>query len=140
MHSRAVSSAVANPSSSQTASSCFPPASNADPRVLHSPLKGEPLIPLAEAVKRFPGSRGAIHTHPATLVRWILKGVKSVEGRTVRLEAIRCGYRWLTSEAALLRFFEALAATPNPTPPSHTPAERKRAAEAAGRRLEAAGA
>jgi hypothetical protein len=74
------------------------------------PLAGEPLITLAQAASCFPGHRGAARLHPSTLTRWILKGVRAIDGCTVRLQALRCGCRWLTSEAALARFAMALGA------------------------------
>ena len=74
------------------------------------PLDGEPLITLAQAASRYPGHRGSARLHPSTLTRWILKGVRAIDGRTVRLQALRCGCRWLTSEAALARFAMALGA------------------------------
>jgi Protein of unknown function (DUF1580) len=104
-----------------------------------TPLNGEPLITLTQAAGRYPGHRGADRLHPATLTRWILRGVRALDGRRVRLEAVRIGCRWLTSEAALARYAAALAATGDPTPP-RSPAARNRAAEAAGRELEQLGA
>ena len=105
-------------------------------------MNHERLITLAEAARRFPGHRGGDHVHPATLTRWILRGAVSVTGRRVRLEAVRCGSRWLTSAEAVARFMAAL--TDNVAPASETstrtPVARHRAAEAAIRELERLGA
>lgn len=101
-------------------------------------LHDEPLISLSEAASRFPGQRGADRLHPATLTRWILKGAKGVNGQRVKLEALRMGSRWLTSEAALVRFANALhPANDSPTEtPGRTPAARNRASEEAGALLD----
>lgn len=99
-----------------------------------APLAGEPLITLAEAAARLPGARRAVRLHPATLTRWILKGSRALDGRRVTLEAVRLGSRWLTSEAALGRFTEALGARADSTT-VRSPAARNRASEAAAKRL-----
>ena len=104
-----------------------------------TPLNGEPLISLGQAASHYPGHRGAERLHPATLTRWIIRGVRALGGQRVRLEAIRVGCRWLTSEAALARFAEALGATQDSLPP-RSPAARSDAADVAGRELEKLGA
>ena len=103
-------------------------------------LHDETLISLSHAAARFPGHRGAERLHPATLTRWILKGVRAVDGRRVRLEAIRVGCRWLTSEAALQRFADALSNPPADDTPTRTPTVRQRASERADAELRAMGA
>lgn len=105
------------------------------------PLLGdEPLIGLAVAASRFPGSRGAARLHPATLTRWIVKGARALDGRRVRLEACRCGSKWFTSVAALGRFAQALGTPDNSAPPARSPAVRQAASEAAAQELEGLGA
>jgi hypothetical protein len=74
---------------------------------------------VAEAARRFPPARADRPCHPATVTRWMLHGVRTRDGRTVRLEGVRCGGRWVTSEAAIERF---LLAQREPTP--HTQAAR----------------
>lgn len=56
------------------------------------------------------------------------KGLPSGYGVRVKLEAIKRGKKWLTSRAAVERFFAALpASTPTPTaPPIRTPSKRER--------------
>jgi hypothetical protein len=103
-------------------------------------LNEESLISLSQAAARFPGHRGAKRLHPATLTRWILKGVRAVDGRRVKLEAIRVGCRWLTSEPALQRFADALGNPPDEKPPPRTPTARQRASERADAELRAMGA
>lgn len=102
-------------------------------------LTDEPLISLAQAAAPIPGHRGAARLHPATLTRWILKGVRAVDGRRVKLEALRIGCRWLTSRAALARFAAALGPADAPPPPPST-AARARASDRAGAELERRGA
>lgn len=105
-----------------------------------TPLNGEPLISLSQAATKFPGHRGANRLHTATITRWILRGVKAPDGRTVRLQAVRGGHRWLTSEQALARFLAALTPTATSlgtvnaeiTP---SPSQQKRAADRAGAEL-----
>lgn len=99
----------------------------------------EELIPLAQAAARFPGHRGANRLYPATLTRWILKGARSVNGERVKLEAVRFGSRWLTSEPALQRFAAALTGAPS-EPISRTPTARQKASARAEAELRAMGA
>lgn len=115
-------------------------------------LHEEPLISLSQAAARFPGHRGAKRLHPATLTRWILNGVKAVDGHRVKLEAIRLGARWLTSEAALQRFADALGTPPdggtcsgantppNDRTPPRSPSARQAESERADAELRAMGA
>jgi hypothetical protein len=72
---------------------------------------------------------------PSTLVRWVLRGNLARDGRRVRLEAVRFGGTWMTSEAALKRFFAALTAQPAADPAPAPPSVRARRVEQAGRRL-----
>jgi hypothetical protein len=77
----------------------------------------------------------------STLLRWIGKGARAHSGEVVRLEAIRLGSRWHTSQEALQRFAAAL--TPQPTDQAssrlRTLGERRRATERAAARLESLG-
>ena len=105
------------------------------------PLNGEPLITLTRAAGKVPGHRGADRLHPATLTRWILIGVKGPAGGRVKLEAVRMGSRWLTSEAAVARFSAALTPpSADSSAPSRSPAERRQAAQQAEAALIRAGA
>jgi hypothetical protein len=104
-------------------------------------LTAEQPIPLADACKLIPPARQGKRTHLSTVLRWILDGVKSPAGETVRLEGIRLGGRWMTSREAIQRFAERLTPvtdTPSPTAP-RTPTRRQKAAEQAGRELTAIG-
>ena len=107
------------------------------------PLNGEPLISLNQAVRFLPGYRGADRLHPATLTRWILSGVKAPSGQRVKLEAVRYGHRWLTSEAALARFATALTPShdaSDPSTPVRSPANGRSNSERAAAALIRAGA
>jgi hypothetical protein len=103
-------------------------------------LQEETLISLAQAATRFPGHRGAKRLHPATLTRWILNGVKAIDGRRVKLEALRFGSRWLTSEPALQRFADSLSTPPTDGTPTRTPSVRQTASNHADAELRAMGA
>lgn len=95
-------------------------------------LTGEGLKGLGVIARQYPGNRGADRLHPATLTRWILKGIISADGRRVKLDAVRVGHRWLTSEAAVTRFFAALADAPTTeAPATRAPAVRRREVERA---------
>lgn len=100
----------------------------------------EPRLTLSQAAARYPGHRGAERLHPATLTRWILKGARAVDGRRVKLEAVRLGCRWLTSEGALRRFADALGVPAADDAPAGTPTARQRASDRAAADLRAMGA
>jgi hypothetical protein len=107
-----------------------------------APLDGETLISLSAVSATFPGSRGAVRVHPATVTRWILSGVRSPFGDRVRLEAVRVGHRWMTSREAVRRFVmeTTAAAMPGDTPSANrSPSSERRAAYRAVRQLEKAG-
>ncbi|MDB5311929.1 MAG: hypothetical protein JWO38_6131 [Gemmataceae bacterium] len=104
-----------------------------------APLNGEPLRPMAQLVARYSGARGAKRPHPSTPIRWATSGARAVDGRVVKLEAVRLGCRWLSSEAAFARFMTALA-TPLGQEPVRSPASRNRASERAAAELEKMGA
>lgn len=114
------------------------------PPVLTEIQSGEGLS-LAAAGRLFPGHRGGRAVDPSTIFRWVTKGT-TVGERTVRLEAVRAGARWLTSRPAVGRFVAALtaAASPDPArlkpPPARSPTARQRAAARAAAALEAMGA
>ncbi len=111
------------------------------PDVLAEIQAGDGLT-LAAAGRLFPGHRGGRSVDPSTIFRWVTKGT-TAGGRTVRLEAVRAGNRWLTSRPAVARYVAALTdALPAPLsdPTPRTPAARHQAAAKAGDALEAMGA
>jgi hypothetical protein len=101
-------------------------------------LTTETPIPLAAAARLVPPGRNGKHCHLSTLLRWITRGTKALDGTAVRLEALRLGDRWVTSREALQRFAERLTPrlddAPPPTAP-RTPAARRRASERAAEQL-----
>jgi hypothetical protein len=105
----------------------------------------ETSLSLAEACRLVPPSRRGKKTHLSTLLRWITSGAKTPDGRTIRLQALRLGGRWVTSREALQRFAEALTprlAADHDTaavPPLRTSGQRQRASDRAGAELEKLG-
>ncbi|MBM3982666.1 MAG: DUF1580 domain-containing protein [Planctomycetes bacterium] len=108
--------------------------------VLNEILSGDALG-VGAAARLFPAYRGdRPHSRPATVWRWINHGTRTADGRTVKLEAARVGGRWLTSRAAIARFSAALTPPtetkqPIPAPSPRSEAVRRRACEAAVKRL-----
>jgi hypothetical protein len=99
---------------------------------------------LSAAGRMFPGHRGGKSVDPSTVFRWVTKGLRTPAGRVVKLDAVRVGGRWLTSNPAIARFVVALTddATPasnSPIPPTRTPNARHRAARKANSILESMG-
>jgi hypothetical protein len=62
-------------------------------------ISKEKLLSLRDAAQLLPRSRNGRPTHPSTILRWILHGLR---GR--KLEGARLGGRWITSAEALERF------------------------------------
>ena len=102
-------------------------------QILHD---DEPLLGMAAASRKY-------SAHPATVTRWIQSGCRSASGERVHLEGVRRGYKWFTSAQALVRFFDRLSTRGAGGPSvaqNPIPTDRRRAAEAAARELESAGA
>lgn len=102
------------------------------PRVLEEVLAGDSL--------GLVGAARVLNRDPSTVFRYGTKGARA-RGAVVRLEMARVGASWRTSRAALARFVAALTATADPAPEQtpRSPAERARAAEAAGEELKKLG-
>src|SRR5437773_2658802 len=62
------------------------------------------VLSCPQIARRCASTRQGRPVHPATVLRWILDGVRTHDGRKVKLEACRCGGRWVTSSAAFQRF------------------------------------
>jgi hypothetical protein len=99
-------------------------------------LSTETPVPLSDV--RLPGRDGK-PIHFSTVFRWVVKGVRGPAGERVRLDALRIGGRWVTSASALQRFAEALTPQLDGGATPATPTQRQRAAERAGKELEALG-
>ena len=89
----------------------------------------EDVLTLGEACRAIP-PKGI---SPATMARWIQRGV-----RGCRLETVVIGGRRLTSRESLARFYAAQNQDQAPTP-AISPSQRRTMAEAANRVLEEAG-
>jgi hypothetical protein len=93
------------------------------------------LIGLAEAARLCgrTGRRG-VGVHPATLTRWILRGVALRDGSRVRLRAVRVGQKWATRHEWVEEFIAATTAATIPAdaePSVRSPEQRDRDADAA---------
>ena len=92
-------------------------------------VENENLITLMQASRLFPPDGKS----PATMARWIQRGV-----RGVKLATIVIGGRRLTSQEAVRRFIAAQNVDESPAP-TITPAQRTRQAKAAQTELSKAG-
>jgi hypothetical protein len=102
-------------------------------------------LSLAQAGKRFPAHRGQGALNPSTVFRWVTNGVRTKDGRSVKLEAILVGGRWLTSRAAVSRFIATLTNAAIQSPITsvasvRSPGHRERTSHQAAALLESSGA
>ena len=93
-------------------------------------ISKENLITLDEAAGLLPVGRRRRPVNGATILRWITDG-----SRGIRLEAVRIGGRWLTTQAALQRFAERLTEATLPEEPA-TPSTQCEQSEAGAQCLE----
>jgi hypothetical protein len=103
-------------------------------------IRTEQLLTLSQAARLLPPSRRGRPASLSCVLRWVLSGTKDPAGNIVRLEAVRLGPKWVTSQEALQRFADRL--TPRldePTQKARTPTSRERAAIRAKKQLEAVG-
>jgi hypothetical protein len=102
-----------------------------------SNLLAETLLGLYDAARKLPPGRGGRPVSFSCVLRWITSGAPGPDGRRVKLEGVRVGGRWLTSEQALARWAERLTPCldPDPVPAPRTPTQRRKAAERAGEQL-----
>jgi hypothetical protein len=61
-------------------------------------------INLAVAARLIPSVRGEKHVHPATLTRWILRGIRLRDGAILKLVAQRFPGGWVTTREDLDAF------------------------------------
>jgi hypothetical protein len=111
------------------------------PQVLAEIRAGDGLS-ISRAGHQFPAARGdGPGVDHSTTFRWATLGVKLPDGSRLKLEAVRVGGRWLTSNAAIARFVKAQTdianPSPVPTPKTRTPSARQKAIDAANKRLAA---
>jgi hypothetical protein len=104
-------------------------------------LLSENLIGLREAARKLPPGRNGRPVTFSCVLRWITHGIPGPDGQRVKLEGVRVGGRWLTSQEALARWAECL--TPSfdgdRSAAPRTPAQRNRAVEKANKLLDQAG-
>lgn len=93
-------------------------------------ILSETLLTLPQAAARF-------GVTPPTVRRWWQTGTKGPGGVPVKLETAKNGGRRVTSVEATERFLAAL--NPEPAAPVRTPTQRRKASEAAERKLIAMG-
>ncbi len=100
-------------------------------------LMTEGLISMSEAAKMFGSCRNGAPTHPSTVGRMFLKGDLLPDGTRLKLEHVRVANRLMTSRQAVLRHIAALTAAyaAAPVVAPRSPAQRRRASEAAARKL-----
>lgn len=101
---------------------------------VHSPPKTYYADDVPEAILALTGQ----HVSRATTWRWMLKGVQRM-GQRVKLPFSYVGVRRIVAHDALLDFLKPINPAVNPVA-QRTPAERRRAAQAAGKKLQEMGA
>lgn len=94
------------------------------------------------AVARLCGTyRAGRPTHPSTVTRWAIQGVRLEDGRILKLASIRLGTRLASSKPALIRFLAAQQ--PNApdavTEANRAPSARQKAADVAAEQLDKMG-
>jgi hypothetical protein len=87
------------------------------------------ILTLTQASHASPPGRNGARPHISTLVRWIVEGCATRDGRRVRLSAIRWGGKWLTSRAAMREFAEKLTPPQEPDLSAPRAASKRRLAE-----------
>jgi hypothetical protein len=105
-------------------------------------ISTDKLITFTEAAKLFPPARSGKPVHSSCLWRWATRGIRTRDGRRVKLTVLRVGGRFITSERSIQEFCESLtnvADSDTPAPEIRTPGKRAKAVAAAGRRCELAG-
>jgi hypothetical protein len=119
------------------------PISRGSDRECQTELHG--LIPLRTLIKNLPTSRPGGSPHIASAIRWCTKGVRARDGSRIRLQAIKMPGGWLSRDAWMNEFFDALtadrvlAAGPSEQSLPRTSAQRRRAIARADRALDLAG-
>jgi hypothetical protein len=99
-------------------------------------VSSEHVISLADAARLLPARRAGKRPHVSCIYRWTTTGCRGVVLEKVQIGATRC-----TSREALERFFSALTAGAQgePPPPPPPTKDRRRAMDAATKRLARAG-
>jgi hypothetical protein len=99
------------------------------------------LKPLKSYCNRIPGHRSGTKAHVSTLIRHATTGVRSPAGQMVKLQAVRFGNHWLTTDEWWGAFLNAISTVDTTTPAApRSPIRRQREAELAEAELLARGA
>lgn len=93
-------------------------------------IAGGDFLTLSQAARERPAHRGR-RAWGSTIWRHITQGVIAPDGQRVRLEAVRQGGAWVTSRAALARFWSRLTPIFEDTAPA---AERSPRPSTAGKK------
>lgn len=104
-------------------------------------ILAESPIGMTAAAKLFGTFKQGKPVHPSTVTRWASEGVQIPGGR-LRLEAVKIAGRLVTSRAAVVRFIQGQQEEPaagQTTPAPRSPAERRRASDAAAQELDRIG-
>ena len=104
------------------------------PLVYQEIISGQ-AVSFPQVARRLPSYRGGRPVNPSTIWRWAFSGVRTADGRRVRLEVARLSGRWLTSEGALSRFLAAQQCASEPGAAPRTHGQRQRASEMAAAEL-----
>ena len=91
---------------------------------------------------QIPGHRTNARVHLSTLLRWCLRGVRLPDGSRVKLQAVRVGSRWFTTDVWFDEFIATLTAAHtgcDKSPVSQTPVHTHKTQEAVERELDALG-
>jgi hypothetical protein len=93
--------------------------------------RSEQLIPLSQVPDHLPRTNAGNRPHPATIYRWVSRGI-----RGTKLETIRIGGRRLTSVEAIDRFIECTSRRKEANPkPELSPVNHRKRVEKASRRV-----
>jgi hypothetical protein len=107
-----------------------------------SPIADTRGRPVAEIARSIPSCRINGSTHPATVSRWIMRGVRLRDGFWLKLAATRTPGGWLVTDGALDAFLAALTADRTGEPVAAVPsatARRQRELAAVSAALEREG-
>jgi hypothetical protein len=81
---------------------------NSPPSLVFAEVARGEGLRLEAIAARIPSLRHKRPVSSGAIWNWITKGVETEHGRIVRLEAVRSPSGWLSTEAALRRFLQAL--------------------------------
>jgi hypothetical protein len=109
------------------------------PSVVAAEVAAGDVITMPQIARRCASTRQGKPVHPSTPLRWVFLGVKTPDGRRVKLEACRCGGRWVTSNAAFERFLKKQTPILGDNPAQQEATQSLKDAEDAGAKLEMIG-